>query len=71
MQTEAQIPLITSKVREFGIDNAKSIGIVLVVFEHLVLLETKITTFIYSFHMPLFFLYPGIYTKIVCPLKKR
>ncbi|QTE40252.1 acyltransferase family protein [Mucilaginibacter gossypii] len=59
MQTEAQIPLITSKVREFGIDNAKSIGIVLVVFEHLVLLETKITTFIYSFHMPLFFLISG------------
>ncbi len=59
MQTEAQIPLITSKVREFWIDNAKAIGIVLVVFGHLVLVETKITTFIYSFHMPLFFLISG------------
>ncbi|MFS2187010.1 acyltransferase family protein [Mucilaginibacter sp. Mucisp84] len=59
METALQIPLMTNKIREFWIDNAKVIGIALVVLGHLVLIETKITTFIYSFHMPLFFLISG------------
>lgn len=44
------------------IDNVKAIGIVLVVFAHFLGVPKDIIIVIYSFHMPLFFSYPAIYS---------
>ena len=44
-----------------SIDIAKGIGIILVVFGHLVTARTNISFIIYSFHMPLFFTLAGIF----------
>lgn len=50
--------------RERYIDSAKGIGIILVVFAHMILINeleslTFLTRYIYSFHMPLFFVISG------------
>jgi len=47
------------KSRLTFIDNAKAIGIVLVIFAHLKGVPEFLTAFIYSFHMPLFFFLSG------------
>lgn len=46
-------------IRDFKIDNAKGIGILLVVFGHCLWVSEDILTLIYSFHMPLFFMISG------------
>lgn len=46
-----------SKKSIYWIDNLKFIGILLVIIGHN---DTRLTTYIYSFHMPLFFLMSGI-----------
>ncbi len=51
---------IGNKRKEF-IDVAKGIGIILVVLGHLNSAEQPIRNFIYSFHMPLFFLLSGLF----------
>jgi len=45
------------------IDNAKAIGIFLIVLAHGKGIETSVKTFIYSFHVPLFFLLAGVLLK--------
>lgn len=42
------------------IDNARAIGILLVVLGHS-LIPASIQTYIYSFHMPLFFFLSGLF----------
>ena len=44
--------------RDYRLDNAKAIGIFLVVFAH-VMSTSTITNYIYLFHMPLFFFISG------------
>lgn len=39
------------------IDAAKGIGIILVIFGHLLSLDSPLSSIIYSFHMPFFFWY--------------
>jgi len=48
--------------RIYWVDNAKAIGILLVLIRHTPLPE-KILSFIYSFHIPLFFFLSGIFFK--------
>lgn len=43
------------------IDSAKGIGIILVIFGHLLSLDSPLSSIIYSFHMPFFFLVSGIF----------
>ena len=45
-----------------SIDIAKGIGILLVVFGHLTVGKQNVYSFIYSFHMPLFFLLSGLFS---------
>lgn len=47
------------KVRENWIDWAKSIGIMLVIMGHYGMGDKIYGTFIYAFHMPLFFIVSG------------
>ena len=49
----------SSSGRNVSIDFAKGIGMILVVYAHLVFFE-PVLTIIYSFHMPLFFIISGI-----------
>lgn len=57
--------------RDNVIDVAKGIGIVLVVFAHINFTE-PIQFFIYSFHMPLFFIISGVlFTKEKYPSLKQ
>lgn len=51
----------TSKGRITYIDSAKGIGIILVIFGHLLSLDSPLSSIIYSFHMPFFFLVSGIF----------
>lgn len=69
--------------REYWIDIAKGIGIVLVVYGHVARglfnaeipvnydLYKCIDDLIYKFHMPLFFLFLGIYTSLLFRKKAR
>lgn len=43
------------------IDNAKGIGIILMILGHIPNMPEFFHSWIYSFHMPLFFLYQDIY----------
>ena len=45
-------------MRENNLDIAKGIGILLVVLAHV--LQSKVETFIYIFHMPFFFFISGM-----------
>lgn len=49
--------------RNSVIDIAKGIGIILVILGHLVSYEDYISSYIFSFHMPLFFFITGYLTK--------
>lgn len=45
------------------IDSAKGLGMILVVFGHLLLSDSPLYTIIYSFHMPFFFMVSGFFAK--------
>jgi fucose 4-O-acetylase-like acetyltransferase len=49
------------KVREIWADNAKFIGISLMLLGHVALTDKSVIDFIYAFHMPLFFLLSGYF----------
>ena len=53
---------VLAKQRDAVVDIAKGIGILLVVYGHL---HNPINTFIYAFHMPLFFFLSGFFIKNV------
>ncbi|WP_158847890.1 acyltransferase family protein [Algibacter sp. L1A34] len=55
--------MLVEKKRIYYIDIAKSIGITLVVFGHTYNKHDFLYNFIYSFHMPLFFLLSGMFSK--------
>lgn len=52
-------------------DVARGIGILLVILGHLLTVSTAASSVIYSFHMPLFFILSGLFTKAKTPLKTR
>lgn len=57
------------KVRENWIDWAKSIGIMLVIMGHYGMGDKIYGTFIYAFHMPLFFIVSGyLFTPPPCKI---
>ena len=68
MSNSEIIAVKISKGRIDYIDTAKAIGICLVVFGHATI-PNELKIFIYSFHMPLFFLLTGLTFKI-CETKK-
>ena len=59
----AELVVTKTKKRIEYMDIAKGIGILLMIIGHIKLEHEKITTFIYSFHMPLFFLISGYFFK--------
>ena len=50
------------KTRDISIDMAKGIGMIAVIIGHMTV-PVKVTDFIFSFHMPLFFLINGYFFK--------
>ncbi len=56
--------------RFFYIDFLKAIGIILVVFGHVYQVHDNFYYFIYSFHMPLFFLLSGVFFKYGISVKE-
>ena len=59
----AKLVVTKTKKRIEYMDIAKGIGILLMIIGHIKLEHEKIITFIYSFHMPLFFLISGYFFK--------
>ncbi|PLY37371.1 hypothetical protein F164LOC_10310 [Pectobacterium carotovorum] len=52
-------PIATSATRDRSVDSLKGIGILLVVLGHVTMLPQGVHDFIYSFHIPLFFILSG------------
>jgi len=60
MLTTNQNILTNDKQRNTYIDTARGIGIILLVFGHIITANTYLFNWVYSFHMPLFFFLSGM-----------